>query len=51
MTTPTPPDPSPGEPDEPGEPGEPDEGSPQMRSLRARVTEENRLRRWLRRAI
>ncbi|KLJ01207.1 hypothetical protein ABZ114_14925 [Streptomyces albidoflavus] len=30
------------------EPREPGEDSPSLRALRARITEENRLRRWLR---
>ncbi|MEY6566020.1 hypothetical protein AB8B12_13980 [Streptomyces sp. PGLac3x] len=48
MNTPAPPDEPPGDPDEPGGPAE---DSPQLRHLRARMAEENRLRRWLRRAI
>ncbi|MGW4455763.1 hypothetical protein ACWEJQ_06070 [Streptomyces albidoflavus] len=48
MNTPAPPDEPPGGPDEPGGPAE---DSPQLRRLRARMAEENRLRRWLRRAI
>ncbi|PKA35140.1 hypothetical protein SM8_013340 [Streptomyces sp. SM8] len=32
----------------PGPTPEPDEDSPSMRALRARMAEENRLRRWLR---
>ncbi|MEU0063580.1 hypothetical protein ABZ085_09820 [Streptomyces albidoflavus] len=48
MNTPAPPD----EPrDGPDEPTEPVGDSPQLRRLRARMAEENRLRRWLRRAI
>lgn len=39
---------TPGGPDEPAEPAE---DSPQLRRLRARIAEENRLRRWLRRAL
>ncbi|WP_165395751.1 hypothetical protein [Streptomyces albidoflavus] len=48
MNTPAPPDEPPGGPDVPGEPAQ---DSPQLRRLRARMAEENRLRRWLRRAI
>ena len=48
VNTPAPPDEPPGGPDEPAEPAE---ESPQLRRLRARIAEENRLRRWLRRAL
>lgn len=41
---------APDPPAEPDEPDAPDEDSPSIRRLRARVAEENRLRRWLRRA-
>ncbi|MFD3949472.1 hypothetical protein ACFWRC_05570 [Streptomyces albidoflavus] len=48
MNTPAPPGEPPGGPDEAAEPAE---DSPQLRRLRARIAEENRLRRWLRRAL
>ncbi|BDH69968.1 hypothetical protein MTP06_34170 [Streptomyces sp. PLM4] len=48
VNTPAPPGEPPGGPDEPAEPAE---DSPQLRRLRARIAEENRLRRWLRRAL
>ncbi|WP_371797804.1 hypothetical protein OHB02_16850 [Streptomyces albidoflavus] len=48
MNTPAPPDEPPDGPDESAEPAH---DSPQLRRLRARIAEENRLRRWLRRAL